>query len=558
MWLAPLVSLLALVAVDPRPLGNPPPVAPTGPAPTFTNRTVFTIPFHIDRPARLAQEPVEVQLYVSSNRGAAWQLYGKTQPAKGFFVVRAAADGEYWFLVRTLDRSGQVYPSGPYAPELIVLVDTIPPKVQLDARRGPTGEVVVHWQIDEIHPRPGSLAMLCRTAPTAPWQPLALGRPQPGGLGAPLAGEVNVHPPTNVAWMEFRGEVVDLAGNPGVGFAQIRLQGPPNNSPSQLSASANGNAEGWRAGAPDPAPARWPPTKPSSLNELTDYRSANEQAPPASPLRPGTRVAISEPGKTEANDDSVAIQISSSGGNQFVSMNNSLPPGAAGRANLPQGPRVRMINKRVFELEYDVESVGPSGVQQVELWCTRDNARTWSRFAVDRSKRSPMVVTVPEEGTYGFSAVVQNGAGVSGPPPRSGQQPEIWIVVDLTKPAARITSAMQGSGAEANSLIISWEASDQRLAAAPISLSFGLSPAGPWNPIATGLENTGHYAWAIDGRTPSRLYLRLEARDEAGNVGTCVATQPVVLDISAPKAHILDVRPVGQSGQRLPESSYLR
>ena len=96
------------------------------------------------------------------------------------------------------------------------------------------------------------------------------------------------------------------------------------------------------------------------------------------------------------------------------------------------------------------------------------------------------------------------------------------------------------------------------MAAAPISLSFSLSPAGPWNPIATGLENTGHYAWAIDGRTPSRLYLRLEARDEAGNVGTCVSLQPVVLDISAPKAHILDVRPVGQSGQRLPESNYFR
>ena len=146
-----------------------------------------------------------------------------------------------------------------------------------------------------------------------------------------------------------------------------------------------------------------------------------------------------------------------------------------------------------------------------------------------------MVVTVPEEGTYGFSAVVQNGAGVSGPPPKSGQQPEIWIVVDMTKPLVRIASAMQGSGPEARSLIISWEASDQRLTAAPISLSYGLSPTGPWNPIASGLENTGHYAWAIDSGTPPQLYLRLEARDEAGNVGTFITPQPVVLDISAPK-----------------------
>ncbi len=238
-------------------------------------------------------------------------------------------------------------------------------------------------------------------------------------------------------------------------------------------------------------------------------------------------------------------------------MNNAAS--AAGPAPTCRKARaVRAINKRIFELEYDVDAVGPSGVKQIELWCTRDNGMTWNRFAIDRSKRSPMVVTVPEEGTYGFSAVVQNGVGVSGPPPRSGQQPEIWIVVDLTKPVARITSAMQGSGAQAGSLIISWEASDQRLTAAPISLAYSLSPMGPWNPIATGLENTGHYAWAIDSSTPPQLYLRLEARDEAGNVGSCVTPQPVVLDISAPKAHILDVRPVGQSGQRFGDPSYLR
>ena len=69
MWLAPLVHLLTLVAVEPQANGSPPPAAPARPAPTFTNRTVFTIPFHIDRPARIAQEPVEVRLYVSSNHG---------------------------------------------------------------------------------------------------------------------------------------------------------------------------------------------------------------------------------------------------------------------------------------------------------------------------------------------------------------------------------------------------------------------------------------------------------------------------------------------------------
>ncbi len=34
--------------------------------------------------------------------------------------------------------------------------------------------------------------------------------------------------------------------------------------------------------------------------------------------------------------------------------------------------------------------------------------------------------------------------------------------------------------------------------------------------MASGLENTGRYAWPIDSRTPPKFYLRLEVRDEAG------------------------------------------
>jgi hypothetical protein len=218
-----------------------------------------------------------------------------------------------------------------------------------------------------------------------------------------------------------------------------------------------------------------------------------------------------------------------------------------------------MINSRIFELEYDIQAVGPSGIKQVELWGTRDAGRTWKRFAVDQSKRSPMVVTVSEEGTYGFRIVVQSGAGLSGKPPQSGDQPEIWIGVDLTKPVVRITSAEQGSGDQSGNLLIAWEASDNNLLAArPIAISFSQTAGGPWIPIATGLENSGHYSWAVGNRAVRRVYLRMEARDEAGNLGVYETPQPVALDHQAPTARIRDVHPLGQSGQRMPELDYLR
>jgi hypothetical protein len=426
--------------------------------------------------------------------------------------------------------------------------------------------------------------------------------------------------------LELRAEVLDMAGNPGTAQAQINLRdlgapagsppiavptgmapatvvpaGPPIGPPPAAPASplANDarqppvvaqNNDTWRASS-DPPPTAWPAT-----NDSAARQAANDPNPPdwnsaVSPLRPSaeqTRVAISDQGKTETQDGSVAIQINPPNRNQLVALDeqNTLrpntataspqrppaarpahptaspaagPTSAAAAAGVPPGEKLTMINARIFELEYELEAVGPSGVKQVELWGTRDGGRTWKRFAVDRSKRSPLVVTVDEEGTYGFRLVVESGNGHSDQPPKSGDAPKIWIAVDLTKPTVRITSAEQGSGADANNLNIAWEASDNlMLAARPISLSFSQTPGGPWSPIASNLENGGHYSWPIDERTPSRLYLRVEARDAAGNIGSYETFQPVAIDQLVPKAHIRDVHPVGQSSQRLSDPSYVR
>ena len=86
------------------------------------------------------------------------------------------------------------------------------------------------------------------------------------------------------------------------------------------------------------------------------------------------------------------------------------------------------------------------------------------------------------------------------------------------------------------------------LDARPIALSFGPGAGGPWTPIAAGLENTGSYRWRLDNRVPDRIYLRLEVRDEAGNVGTFETAEPVSLDRHRPEGRIRGVRPCGTAG----------
>jgi hypothetical protein len=91
------------------------------------------------------------------------------------------------------------------------------------------------------------------------------------------------------------------------------------------------------------------------------------------------------------------------------------------------------------------------------------------------------------------------------------------------------------------------------LAPRPITLCYGESPGGPWVPIATDVANTGRYVWAIPRDLPSGVYLRLEVRDEAGNVGVHETSQTVTLDRSRPAGHIRDVRPLGPSAERGPK-----
>jgi hypothetical protein len=129
----------------------------------------------------------------------------------------------------------------------------------------------------------------------------------------------------------------------------------------------------------------------------------------------------------------------------------------------------------------------------------------------------------------------------------------VTIGVDLTKPVAQILSADQGIGPDAGKLVITWDANDTMLAPNPVALSYGEGPGGPWKPIARDLENTGRYVWSVPQDLPSGVYLRLEVRDEGGNIGVHETSQTVTLDRSRPAGHIRDVRPLGPSAHRGPK-----
>ncbi|MHC4404729.1 MAG: hypothetical protein ACYTG0_34190 [Planctomycetota bacterium] len=570
-----------------------PPSPETLPSPIATRQTVFSIPFQVAPPEGTDRDPTEIQLYVSMDRGARWLLSNRVAPTKTHFVFRAPTDGEYWFLIRTKDRLGQLRPRQADRPGLRVLVDTTPPELELEARKGEAGQIAVAWRATDPHLDIETLKIEYRSSARRGWQPVAVDRRNVQSLGLTRSGEVNWWP-DSAGMVEIRAEAADTAGNPALRHAVIKLGAAatatprPGASPS-VDPQGTPQADGfpWRASSDDPAATRreaLPPNvaqtpQPSPDPEIPFARDtegiageAGRGIDPRSAVAPssvpwpenvdGESLAVerrpwSPPAPTEGMMDPVAGAISpvdAVAANANPAVRNQFP-GAQKKAvdftryGLPPGEQPQMIAAKVFEIEYYVDSVGPSGVGRVEVWGTRDGGRTWASFGLDSDNRTPVVVSVPEEGVYGFRFAVQNGVGLGGERPQPGDTPDAWVGVDLTEPTVRILSVEQAAGEKAGQLNIFWEADDLKLAPRPVSLRFATGPTGPWNLIAADLDNSGRYTWAVRPPVPEQVYISLEVRDEAGNAGMHVTPKPFVVDPLRPVARVRNVRPVVDSAR---------
>lgn len=221
---------------------------------------------------------------------------------------------------------------------------------------------------------------------------------------------------------------------------------------------------------------------------------------------------------------------------------------AADVAYRTTGVPLRASRSRQFSLEYEIEAAGARGVQEVELWGTRDGGQSWMPWGVDEDRLSPFDIEVSGEGVYGFRIVVVAGNGLASPRPLAGEPADVEVLVDTVGPELRLVRAQYGRGDESGSLLIGWTCSDPNLEAHPITLSFAPQPDGPWTTIAAGLENNGQYKWPADPQLPRQIYLRVEARDKAGNVAVDVLDVPIAVEGLAPRARIRGFSPIESGG----------
>jgi len=209
----------------------------------------------------------------------------------------------------------------------------------------------------------------------------------------------------------------------------------------------------------------------------------------------------------------------------------------------PGQPGALLVAGSLFNVDYAVEDVGPSGVSAVELFITENGGQQWFEYGNDSDLQSPMLVDVQSDGTYGFAIRIRNGVGFIDPPPQPGEQPEIVVTVDQTAPTTQL--AVPQVIVQGNALVhLEWHVQDA--AQAMVRLEWATTGSGPWTPVFDWQRDPGRFEWAIQPNSPHSVHFRLLARDAVGNVGSAQTSQPVLIDLKRPKGRMLGVQPASR------------
>ncbi len=379
-------------------------------------------------------------------------------------------------------------------------------------------------------------------------------------VNAPKQGESTEAPPPPIGLVN-QSAVQPMTPLPVPAGSQVQRTNPNPSQPQVWNSQPNGqtgqgsvmtNSAGgyqWHSRSPEEADRN---SQGLVVSEGTTLRQSNDgfNRPLNSTMAATSSTSQSGPGSEEQMMQSQTGAGQSMMSNASFTNSSSLQAGngqsSAGNPGFSESllSLARPINSQRFNLDYEVDAVGPSGVKDVTLWSTTDGGQNWRAWGVDEDRTSPFRVEVPQDGLYGFRIVISSNDGLRGRSPRPGDAPDVWLLVDTQIPLAKIVSAPFGEGAEVGNLVIQYQVEDSFPALRPISLSYGRQPMGPWTTIASGLRNEGRHVWKPDLQTPDSVYLRLEARDTAGNLAIDITPQPIDISGLKPRGHIRDVRPL--------------
>ncbi len=519
-----------------------------------------SLKLEIDYKKELRPSIQRVELCVSRDQGQTWGIEAAVTPDQDHVVFTPKEDGLSWATMMIVFRDGRKDPPdvGRLSPDRVqkLMVDATAPVVRVKAQR--IGEeIAVEWEIEDKFPSDAATQVAYK-----PVGPGAVGDWQPVPAGA-VSGRSARFKPATPGPIAVQVTTQDLVGNPGsasqevaagVAVGYVAPAAPPKTAPIPHTAakppegplappSLGGSGSGAPLASPSiPGVSPPSPTAPPPTPEPPAPAAPAGQPAWSPPAHPSTPPATLPPVTPDPGPQPIAVGVG-----------YTPPPAAA-----PAQANVKHINFLRFDLQYQLES-GPSGVSRIDLYVTRDEGRTWTRWSQHDGRESPLRVRLDTqfnqqpEGGYGFRMVPISGAGLTDGAPAAGTPPEIRVNVDVTPPMIKVYEPTADPH-QRNTLVLHWEATDHSFGRDPIAIEWSEQPTGPWKPVASDgvvsavgqpaaaanrIPNPGSYSWVLPANLAThKVYLKFAAWDVAGNRSEVVTPRPVLVDLTKPRVKI--------------------
>jgi hypothetical protein len=490
----------------------------------------------------------EARLFISRDQGQTWELAQTIPPSQDEFTFTAKSDGLYFISMQLVFLKGQAEPPdvSKLPPAQKLIIDSIPPVVRVTTAARAGDEISAEWTVDDKFPNDASTKLFYRAlaGTDADWQPAPEGSvtKRNAKFKSLVAGAVVLQIVTQ-----------DLAGNVGRANKEV---GDTGNLLGNMTAPPV---------MPNPIVKVSDSLPPPSLTGLESGPTIPPMLAPVAvepTITPAPMTPAIQPVPAALPDVPRPIAQGSGTTPMAIPAVSSLP--SAAPAN-PEAVTATLTKSPKFDLNYQLE-VGPSGISKVDLYVTRDDGRTWIRWSTHAGTENPLRVVLDTrfnqeiEGEYGLKLVPVSGAGLSDAAPASGSAPELRVQVDTTAPMIKVFPPT-ADPANRNSLVLHWEATDKNFGKEPLGIEYSENPNGPWKSVAAGndavvpvaggganpiirLANTGGYSW-IPPTTLSqpKVYLRFTAWDLAGNKSEVTTPNPILVDLTKPRAKIQGISP---------------
>jgi hypothetical protein len=203
------------------------------------------------------------------------------------------------------------------------------------------------------------------------------------------------------------------------------------------------------------------------------------------------------------------------------------------------GPAIS--SKSEVNLDLAVADAGPAGLASARLWVSQDDGTSWTEGPFIQEPFKTVAWKATADGRFRLAVVAVDQAGNASATPKGKTDDQSVLIVDTTPPTILLSSAIGIVEAEKTAsprrafkagdrVAVPFVVKDANLAPNTVAVFLQTDPNKAWQELGRNLPADAAFRFEIPALGSRNARVKVQATDQAGNVGETVATETFVID----------------------------